>query len=226
MLLDLKLILLLCLPVLLPAAETRDGVLARMDTAAASFRGVRAKLVKVTHTAVINDNSEERGSMLLLRTRPREVRVLIQFGEPDVRSIAFSGRKAEIYYPKIKTVHEYDLGKHRSLIDQFLLLAFGTSGKELTRDYSIKLRGQEAVLGREAALLELTPKSAQAREHLARVELWIANPGGHPLQQKFYQPSGDFTLITYTELELNPNQPPDAVELKLPKDVKREYPQR
>ena len=34
-------------------------------------------------------------------------------------------------YPKLKTVQEIDLGKRTDLIDQFLLVGFGTSGQEL-----------------------------------------------------------------------------------------------
>ena len=34
---------------------------------------------------------------------------------------------SQIYYPKSNTVEEYDLGKERAMIDQFLLLGFGSS---------------------------------------------------------------------------------------------------
>ena len=56
--------------------------------------------------------------------------MLIDFTKPNPRTVAFRGRKAEIYYPKLKSVQEYDLGKRSDLLDQFLLVGFGTTGKE------------------------------------------------------------------------------------------------
>jgi outer membrane lipoprotein-sorting protein len=70
------------------------------------------------------------------------------------------------------------------------------------------------------------PKSREVRERLMKAELWIANPGGYPVQQKFYWPSEDTTAITYTNVKLNSKLNPDDLMLKLPAGVKREYPQK
>jgi len=208
------------------AEASLQEVLDRMDRAASSFRSVTAKIRKVTRTAVINDETSEQGVLKLARRSRRQIEMRIDFTEPDARSIAFSDRKAEIYYPKINTVQVYDLGRHKALVDQFLLLGFGTPGRELGRDYQVRLAGAEAVGGTPADKLELIPRSKEAREHLAKVELWIARNGGHPVQQRFYTPSEDTTTIVYTDIRLNP--PLAAADLRLnpPPDAKREYPQR
>ncbi len=210
----------------LSAAESLDSVLSRMDAAASGFRGVAAKLKKVTFTAIIDDTGVETGSVRLLRPSPGAVRMLIEFTEPDIKSVAFRDRKAEVFYPKMLTVQEYDLGKHRALVDQFLLLGFGTSGKALRKEYNLRVLGEETVSGTKTTRLELTPKSAQTRQHLKQVELWIADPGGYPVQQKFVQPSGDHTTIVYTDLKVNPALTENDVRLNLPKGVKREFPQK
>lgn len=217
---------LLCAAPLAPVEASLQDVLERMDRAAAGFRSVTAKIRKTTRTAVINDESTERGVLYLARRGRRELEMRIDFSDPDVRSIAFSDRKAEVFYPKINTVQVYDLGRHRALVDQFLLLGFGTAGRELTRDYQVRLAGAEAVAGAPADKLELIPKAKEAREHLTKVELWIARDGGHPVQQKFYTPSEDTTTIVYSDIRLNPPLGPAELSLKLPPDVKREYPQR
>lgn len=208
------------------AQATLKDVLDRMDRAAASFESVTAKIQKTTRTAVINDESTERGVLYLARRSRRAVEMKIDFLEPDPRSIAFSDRKAEVFYPKINTVQVYDLGRHRALVDQFLLLGFGTAGRELTRDYQVRLAGSENVAGAPADKLELIPRAKEAREHLTKVELWIARNGGHPVQQKFYTPSEDTTTIVYTDIRINPPLTAAELRLKLPPDVKREYPQR
>jgi outer membrane lipoprotein-sorting protein len=226
MLSRLSFVVVLLAAVALVAAQPLDEVLAKMDTAAAAFRVVSAKVQKLTHTAVINDTSEESGEVIMFRPKPRETRMLIHFGPPDTRSIAFHDRTVEIYYPKIKTVQEYDLSKQRELVDQFLLLGFGTPGKDLKKDFNIRVLGEENVSGQQTDRLELVPKSKKAREQLEKVELWISQSGGYPVRQKFYQPSGDYTTITYTDIKINPNVSEDAVKLNLPAGVKREYPQR
>lgn len=196
-----------------------------MDKAGAAFRDMSAKLRRQDHTAVINDTSEETGVIRMRKVAKRGAEMRIDFDEPDERTVVFAERKAEIYYPKIRTVQIYDLGKYRQLVDQFLLLGFGTSGTELQKSYSIRVVRKESVGGETATLLELQPKLAATREHLAKVELWVGS-GGYPVQQKFYRLSGDYTLVTYSDLRVNPGLSEQELKLKLPSGVKREYPQK
>lgn len=207
-------------------AETLESVLARMDAAAATFRSMTAQLKQVSHTAVINDTTTETGVVFMKRPKPNDTRLLIDFRQPNPRSAAFRGNKGEIYYPKIQTVHEYDLRRYKSLVDQYLLLGFGSTSRDLRKNYNLKLLGEEQVLGKNTARLELIPKSKEALEHLRKVEMWIPAGEGYPIQQKFYYPSGDYHLASYSDLRWNPDLSDDAVTLKLPKGVKREFPQR
>jgi len=197
-----------------------------MDEAAASFKGMSAGIQRVTHTAVLNDNSQETGTITMLRVGNRDVRMLIQFTAPDPKAIAFQDRKAQIYYPKLQQVEIYDLGRYSKLIDQFLLLGFGTSGRELVKSYDVKVVGEETAAGEKTVKLELVPKSSEARQQLNKVELWLHQDGAYPVQQKFYQPGGDYIFITYTDVKLNPPLSPAAVTLQLPKNVKKVTPQK
>lgn len=211
---------------LLAAAPAEQAVLAKMDEAAAGFRSMSGKIRKVTHTAVINDDSIDVGTICLRRQGSRDVRLLVEIGEPDPKAYALQGRKAEIYYPKIQTVQEYDLGKQSQLLDQFLLLGFGTPTRELLRSYTLRVAGEETVAGQKSARIELIPKSEKVRQHLTKAELWISLADGHTVQQRFHEPSGDFRLATYTDVRWNPPLADSALALKLPKNIKREYPQR
>jgi len=49
---------------------------------------------------------------------------------------------------------------------------------------------------------------------------------GYPIQQKFYEPAGDYMVFTYSEMKINPELADSALKLHLPKSVKREYPQK
>ena len=206
-------------------AASLDQVLASMDTAAVSFRGMSAALKQSTYTAIIKDTSDETGSIRMQRSGRRDVRLRIDFTEPDARMIALAGKKAEIFYPKINTIHVYDLGKHRQLLDQFLLLGFGTSGGELRRDYEVRFSGEDKIAGEAVSRLELTPKSPAVLEHLTKVDLWLSS-SGHPVQQKFHKPSGDYVLVVYADLKINPAFSKEALALSPPPGVKREFPQK
>jgi len=139
---------LLALPVALFGVTTED-VLSKLDQSATKFNSMTANLTRLTYTKVIDDKSIEEGKMSLKKTGGRDLEVLIDFVKPDPRTVAFGGRRAEIYYPKLKTVQEYDLGKHADLMDQFLLVGFGTTGKELKANYSIKYVGRSRSPGRK-----------------------------------------------------------------------------
>ncbi len=216
----------LCLPVQLALADPLSDVLARVDQSAAAFKGMKAKLKRVSYTAVIKDTSEESGALAIKAGKPGEMQVRVDLTSPDEKTWVFRGRKAELFIPKINTVQEYDLGKQGRLVDQFLLLGFGSRSKELGKNYSLALGGDETVGGQKTTRLDLIPKSSDAREHLTKVEIWFPQNSGNPLQQKFYLTSGDYMLVSYRDLQLEPNLPDSAVRLNLPKGVKREYPQK
>lgn len=137
-----------CLTLTNPAqAGPREDTLARMDEGIGRFRGLTAKVRKTTYTALIKESSEESGTMTLFRPKPKDLRMLIDFTKPDPRAVGFQGKKVQLYNPKLLLVQEYDLGKQGGLVEQFLLLGFGTPGSELAKSYPIKHLGEETVNG-------------------------------------------------------------------------------
>jgi outer membrane lipoprotein-sorting protein len=176
------------------------ATLARMDEAAAKFKGLQADVQKISHMAVINEDTVEAATIAVKRPKPNDIRVLFDFKPPNPKQVAIAGVKAAIYYPEINTVQEWDMGKDRSLVEQFMLLGFGSNSKDLGSAYSIRLGGTETVAGQKATRIEV--------------------------QQKLFEPGGDYLLATYTNIELRLNLPDSAVKLNLPKNVKWEYPQK
>ena len=216
-------VVLLLAPAPVPAA-TLEQMLAIMDRAGPGFRDMSALLKRADYTPVLKETEESLGLIRMKRAGPGDVRLLVEFKEPNPRSIAFEKAKAEIYYPKMQTVQVYNLGKSRSLVDQFLLLGFGSTGGELKRNYSIRLLGEQQVSGETTTQMELVPLTTAVLEHLKKAELWMA-AAGYPLQQKIFTPNREYTF-TYSDVKLNTNLPDSALKLQLPKNVKREYPQK
>ena len=163
---------------------------------------------------------------MIKKVKPGDVRVRMEIEKPDARSIALSRKKYEIFLPKINTVQEYDLTQYGRLVDQFLLLGFGTPVRDITKSYDMVVAGTETIDGKQTTRVELRPKLASVKEHLKLVEIWIPMNDGNPIQQKFLQPSGDYTLSTYMDVKVNPLLKDADVQLTLPKNVKREKPQK
>lgn len=210
----------------LAAGGLLEATLDRMDQAAARFKDLSADIRRVHHTNVINEDTVDSGTILLKRPKPHDVRAFFDIKQPDPKQVSIDSHKAQLYYPKIATVQDYDLGKYKSLADQFLLLGFGSTSKELESAYKVSLGGPETLGTEKTTRIELIPKSPDTVANLQRVELWISDASGLPVQQKLYWPGGDYDLATYMNIKVNPNLPDSAFKLNLPKGVKREYPQK
>ena len=179
---------------------TLEAVLKQLDTQAAEFHSLTADLERTKVTVVVNDKSTESGQIFVRR----DDKMRIDLTQPDPRTILRDGDNFYIYNPKIHRLEEYNLGKKKSLVDQFLLLGFGTSGAELKKGYAVTLQGEESLDNRKVVLLELTPKSDEVRNQLSKIELWIDESTWLPAQQKFYEAgSGDYFIIRYKNMVRN-----------------------
>jgi outer membrane lipoprotein-sorting protein len=220
--------ILICAGALPAAADSPPAlaaVLARIDRASTGFKSFTADIRRLTHTDVINDDTIDSGSMKLKRNKARDMRMLIDLTQPDPKAVSVQGKKAEIYYPRMQTVQEYDLGKYRDWLDQFYLVGFGTTSNELQESYHIRVLGADSKAGQKVTGLELIPKSKDILQHLRKFELWISDTNGLPVEQKYYPP-GQYIVVTYSNVTINPDLPDSALKLQLPKGVKREFPQK
>jgi outer membrane lipoprotein-sorting protein len=221
----MKVLLLFAASFSVAAAPALAPVLARIDKGAEKFQAMSAKVALVTHTDVINENTSESGTILIKKIGKSQVQALIDFQEPPGarRTLSLAGKTAQIYFPKINTVQIYDLGKYREVAEQFVTLGFGTSGKELADSYVVNVAGEETLSGKSVIRLELTPKSADIKKVVTKLDLWIPESGdAYPVQEKYYSPSNDFHLATYSDTRINPELKGDALKLKLPHGVKTE----
>ncbi|MGH9608911.1 MAG: LolA family protein [Bryobacteraceae bacterium] len=205
---------------LLPA-QSVTSILARMDRAAPQFHALTANVVMDTYTAILSDTTTEHGKLSMQRNGDR-VRAILDFShQPDPKVIAVSGDVVQILYPNLKLVQEFNFGKKTGVLNQYLLLGFGSSGTDLAQSYSITLGGTASVAGRQTTEMVLVPKDPKVRQRLKEVDMWVPNDAAYPVRQKFLQPTGDFRQTTYTGVELNPPIHGE-LKLKLPPGTKRQ----
>ena len=190
-----------------------ERVLADMDTASKNFRSAEASFVWNQYQKVI-DETETQSGKIYFRRQNGEIQMAADISEPDKKYILYSGGKVQVYQPKIDQVTEYNPGKNRSDLESFLVLGFGGSGHDLLKSYEVKSLGTETVNGTEAAKLELVPKSPRLRNNIARILLWIDPARGVSVQQQFFEPSGDYRLAKYSDIQVNQKLSDNAFKLK------------
>jgi outer membrane lipoprotein-sorting protein len=200
---------------------TLESVLGKMDAGARDFHSLTANIDHIKYTEVVKDTSTESGQMWLER---KDEKMRIEFTRPDPRTILRAGNSLTIYNPKINRVEEYDLGKDRALVDQYVRLGFGTRSEDLKKSFSVAFSGEQDLDGKKVLLLELTPKTDQVRSQISKIEMWIDESSWLPLQQKFYEAgSGDYFIFHYGDIKKNvkiedsrfkPDWPKNATKIK------------
>lgn len=199
--------------------EDVSVILKRMDAAAPAFHSMSADIQMVTVTAIINDKVTENGTLKMQRGKNGSVRAVYDF--PGQKVIGLFGKTVRIYYPKNDYYQDYDLGKNSDLLNEFLLLGFGSSGEELAKSYTITPEGTEKVSGSTTTKLLLIPKDPHVKEHVSKIEIWIPEGQTDPIQQEFYEPNDNYRIVTYSNIQLNPAIKGDLVIKMQPSTKKR-----
>jgi outer membrane lipoprotein-sorting protein len=200
---------------------TLESVMAMMDRGAADFRSLTADLENTKYTDVVKDTSTETGKIFVRRDQKMRIEII----KPDPRTILRTGDSLFIYTPKIKRVEEIDLGKNRAMVDQYVLLGFGTKSQNILKSYEVKLAGEEELDNRKTFVLELTPKSEEIRRQITKIQMWIDQSSWLPLQQKFFQATaGDYFLFHYSNIMKNLKISDSKFKQDWPKDANRVKP--
>ncbi len=192
-----------------------------MDKSAQDFHTLTADLEHIKYTAVVKDTSTETGHIFVRR----DEKMRIEIEKPDLRTILRTGDSLFIYNPKINRVEEYDLGKNRSLVDQYVRLGFGTKGEDIKKSFLVAVLGEEELDHKKTIMLELTPKSDQVRNQITKIQMWIDEASWLPIQQKFFEAgSGDYVLSHYTNVMKNLKINDAKFKQDWPKSVSRVKP--
>jgi outer membrane lipoprotein-sorting protein len=134
----------------------------------------------------------------------KDEKMRIEIQKPDPRTILRLGDALFLYNPKINRVEEYDLGKNRALVDQYVRLGFGTRSENIKKNYLVAVNGEDELGGRKAVVIELTPKSQQVRDQISKIQMWIDEASWLPIQQKFFEAgSGDYFIFRYSDVRKN-----------------------
>jgi outer membrane lipoprotein-sorting protein len=202
-----------------------QSVLNKMDQVAANFRTTQAAFVWNQYQKVVDETDTQKGTVYF-RRNGNEIQMAADIIDPtSPKSVLFTDSKVEVFQPKIDQVTRYNTGKDRATVESFLVLGFGGSGRDLVKSFEVKYLGTEKVDGVNTAKLELVPKSPKIRNTFDRIWLWIDPSRGVSLQQQLFEPSGDYRLAKYSDIQLNQKIPDSAFKLKTTPKTKVVSPQ-
>jgi outer membrane lipoprotein-sorting protein len=202
---------------------TTASVLERIDKAASDFRSLTADIEQLKYTDVVKDTSTETGKIFVRRDQ----KMRIDLTNPDPKTILRTGDSLFIYTPKINRVEEYNLGKNRSIVDQYMRLGFGTKAQDLQKSYDINLLREDEIDHHKTVLLELTPKSEDVRKQITKIQMWVDQSSWLPIQQKFLEAGGgDYFLVKYSNMMKNLKIPDPKFKPDWPKNATRIKPRQ
>ncbi len=193
-----------------------EAVLDRMDTTASTFKSAEADFVWDQYESIVKDTTKQTGKMYFRRSGGQiQMAADIAGDSPgDKKYVLYHGDMVRVYQPNIDQVTEYATGKDKGAFESFLVLGFGGRGHDMLKSFDVKLLGNEAVGGVNAAKLQLVPKTQKARGVFDRILLWIDPARGISVQQQFFEPSGNFRLAKYSNIKLNEKISDDVFQLK------------
>jgi outer membrane lipoprotein-sorting protein len=219
-------VLFCALPLAWGQTPTLEAVFQRMDSAAASFKGLTANVKRVDHQDIINADTEGVGTIAFRKLKKGETQFLMTtryLDPPKQETVSLDKDLLTIFHPAIKTANIAKLSNStKNKAEQFLALGFGTTSAELKANYAVTLGGPETVDGQKTTRLDLVPKSQEVLQTYKKIFMWISDSTGIALQLKLIQPGlRDYNVATYSNIQLGPVSD-GQIKLELPKDVKRE----
>lgn len=121
----------------LAQAQSVDQLLARLDTAAATFKGAKADMRRTSYTASIHVTDVEDGSTVIRRSGSKKLEFRIDMAGANANTWVVRDQSAEHYLPAIFQVEVWDIRKYRDIAQTLLVLGFGMSGRELAASYAV-----------------------------------------------------------------------------------------
>ena len=141
---------------------------------------------------------------------------------PEESILLVTRSEVQDYDPVQALVNRYSLSKNKDRLEPYARLGFTTTGKDLRDDYLVTLLGEDYLNSRRIIGLELTPKKEQARETVARLELWIDQASWMPVKQVVsHVASGDTLTVTYSGMARNLKLNPELFKAKWPKGTQQ-----
>ncbi len=219
MLLGRKLVITAFIALLLPVraafADDLEGVLRKLDAAAANFQSTTADFeFDSTQTDPVPDTDVQKGTVYYDRKGnafQMGVHINEVNGKPVPKIITVSGGVFKLYE---QLPNQVTTSSKVSKYESYLVLGFGASGKDLQQKWNITYLGSETLSGIKTDKLQLIAKDPQVLKLFPKVVIWIDPSRGVSLKQFFDEGQGQSRTCIYSNIKVNQPLPADAFTFK------------
>lgn len=206
-----------------PASQTElQEVLHQLDIAAANFHSTSADFEFITQeTDPVPDKDVQKGTVYYQRKGnafQMAAHIREEDGKPDPKIYMYSDGVLKLYE---KLIDQVTTSTKVSKYQNYLMLGFGASGKDLAGKWNITYLGSEMMDGVKVDKLKLIPKDPQVLKLFPMVEIWIDPARGVSLKQYFDEGEGQSRTCFYSNIRVNHGLPGDAFALHT--DSKTQY---
>jgi outer membrane lipoprotein-sorting protein len=194
------------------AAPSRlKTVLAQMDAGSEKFRSAEASIQKQQFEKVVNDTTTQSGTIYFQHIGGT-ILMGAKFDPPNAQTIEYKNGTVSIYTLGTNQLKTYSTSQNQALVQTFLALGAGGSGRDLAANWTITDQGTEKMSDGlqtvEVEKLDLVSKDASVRNTYTHITIWIDPLRDISLKQVAFAPSGDTDTTIYTNIKLN--QPIDT----------------
>jgi outer membrane lipoprotein-sorting protein len=201
-------------------ASELNNALRRMETVGKTFRSFQAQFSQKKFIAVLNefDAAVDTGEFYYSLAPDGSALIREEFRKPS-RILTIKGGTGTLYEKSLNEAKILNLGKNKDKAE-YLALGIGQSPAKLQQNFDIQYQGTENINGAPCWMLLFKPKASAAM--FSAITLWVKKSSGVPVQDKLLESAtGDYTLITFSNEQLNKAIPASQFEQKLPPGVQK-----
>jgi outer membrane lipoprotein-sorting protein len=203
------------LPALAVPEDNLKNVLDRLNLAAQNFHSTSADVeFDQIETEPIADTDAWKGVAYYER-KDAAVRMGVHFsqhnGKPSGKAYTYIGGTFKVFEPGINQVTSYTKA---AKWEDYVILGFGASGKDLQAKWDITDLGPETLDGVKTEKLELIAKDPDVRKNLSKVVIWVDADHAVSLKQVFTLSATSNYICHYSNFKFNASLPGDAFTFK------------
>lgn len=190
------------------------GILQKIERAHLDLKSLKAVIVQQRINSQIGSKDTDSG--VLIYKPPvgnSKGKLRIDYNKPDVRVVSLVGENLIFYQPRINQVVKMSVAKASKDKAYTQIVGLDSSVKNLTKSYNIEYVKDEMINGKMASQLHLIPKE---KGQLASLDIWFSQDNWLPVQQKFVERNGDYSIVQLTNLEPNVRVADEAFVVKYP----------
>ncbi len=187
-------------------------LLARFNETQQATRSLTASFTERKNLSLLAKPLISNGTFLY----SRPTRIKWEYAEPEPRVFLITEDHFVAYYPAQKKAEEVPLGKLAGR-RVFRVFGIGQTAEDLEKFFDISLADPGAEKG--TFMMVLTPKRRRVKDRLQLVRFWVDEKTYLPRQLEYVESDGDSTLLTFSNIRVNPEITEARFSVEIPKDV-------